>query len=106
MRKCTGQRCTRVIEISLLRLLNYRVMESSESEEVLVDNISNVTGREAATAEGIAITYGSLFVMALLPLYTGSIRSVAYHLGLKVVCKLISSSYLSFFLLDTWGRSR
>lgn len=57
----------------------------SETERVIGDNISNVTGREAATAEGIAITYGSLFVMALLPLFIGSFRSVVYHSGLKVV---------------------
>lgn len=55
----------------------------SEVNETMAENVSNVTGREAATPEGIAITYGSLFVMALLPLFFGSLRSVGYHTGLK-----------------------
>ena len=52
--------------------------------ESVVENGSNLTGRDAATPEGIAITYGSLFVMALIPLFFGSLRSVRYHTSLKV----------------------
>ncbi|CAI8056722.1 Minor histocompatibility antigen H13 [Geodia barretti] len=58
-------------------------MESEVNETAGVENTSNVTGRDAATPEGIAITYGSLFLMALLPLFFGSLRSVGYHTGLK-----------------------
>ena len=47
-------------------------------------NVSNVTGRDAATAEGIVLTYTSLFVMALAPIIFGSLRSVYYHHDLKV----------------------
>jgi minor histocompatibility antigen H13 len=54
-----------------------------ESETAGVENTSNVTGRDAATPGGIAITYGSLVLMALLPLFFGSLRSVGYHTGLK-----------------------
>ena len=56
-----------------------------EAEPDLNESVlSNATGREATTAEGIAITYTSLFVMALMPLFIGSVRSVGYHTGLKV----------------------
>lgn len=50
----------------------------------VIDNASNVTGRDAATPEGIAITYSSLFLMALGPILLGSIRSVKHHIFLKV----------------------
>jgi hypothetical protein len=49
-----------------------------------VSNASNLTGREAATPEGIAVTYFSLFLMALGPILVGSLRSVTHHLSLKV----------------------
>ena len=49
-----------------------------------VSNASNLTGREAATPEGIAVTYFSLFLMALGPILVGSLRSVKHHLSLKV----------------------
>ena len=58
--------------------------EVNESVIENVSNATNATGRDAATAEGIAITYSSLFLMALLPLFFGSLRSVGYHAGLKV----------------------
>ena len=54
----------------------------------IVDNASNqsnLTGRDAATPEGIAVTYFSLFLMALGPILLGSIRSVSHHLSLKVL---------------------
>ena len=50
----------------------------------IVDNASNMTRRDAATPEGIAITYFSLFLMALGPILLGSFRSVKHHLFLKV----------------------
>ena len=59
-------------------------MDGETSSTENVSNASNVTGRDAATAEGIAITYGSLFLMALLPLLLGSLRSIGYHAKLKV----------------------
>lgn len=51
------------------------------TEEV---NGTNLTGRDAATAEGIVITYSSLFLLALGPIFIGSVRSVAYHCKLRV----------------------
>ena len=52
--------------------------------EDLVSNATNLTGRAAATPQGIALTYVSLFIMALGPIILGSLRSVHYHGGLKV----------------------
>ena len=48
------------------------------------DNASNLTGRGAATPLGIAVTYSSLFLMALGPILLGSFRSVSYHSVMKV----------------------
>ena len=58
--------------------------EVNESVAENVSNATNATGRAAATPEGIAITYGSLFLMALVPIVWGSLRSVGYHAQLKV----------------------
>lgn len=44
------------------------------------ENISlNVTERPPSTPEGMAVAYGSLVIMALLPIFFGSYRSVVYH---------------------------
>ena len=60
-------------------------MADVEGENLtVVDNASNLTGRDVATPEGIAITYFSLFLMALGPILLGSIRSVKHHLYLRV----------------------
>ena len=63
-------------------------LEVEDQNLTIVDNVSNasnLTGREAATPEGIAVTYFSLFLMALGPILVGSLRSVKHHLSLKVV---------------------
>ena len=65
---------------------------SSELEAKVIDpdNASNLTGREAATTEGIIVTYSALFAMALGPILIGSLRSVPYHIVMKVrMCLLI-----------------
>lgn len=56
-----------------------------------VDTITNDTndtlglsGRDAATSEGLLLAYGSLLVMALIPIYWGARRSVHFHDNLKV----------------------
>ncbi|XP_064396205.1 minor histocompatibility antigen H13-like [Halichondria panicea] len=51
--------------------------------EDIVSNETNMTGRGAATPQGIALTYASLFLMALGPIVLGAFRSVHYHSGLK-----------------------
>lgn len=60
-------------------------VEDANASIVEVDNASNLTGRSAATAEGIIITYSALFAMALGPILIGSLRSVTYHSTMKVL---------------------
>lgn len=43
---------------------------------VVNETAKNVTGRAAATPEGMLMAYSSLVLMALLPIFFGSIRSV------------------------------
>ncbi|XP_065843311.1 minor histocompatibility antigen H13-like isoform X4 [Oscarella lobularis] len=44
---------------------------------------ANVTGRAAATPEGLATAYCSLVVLAIIPIVIGSIRSIAYQKAAK-----------------------
>ena len=62
-------------------------------DDLMSSNESNITGRAAATPQGIALTYASLFIMALGPIILGSLRSVDYHGGLKVS---LVNSYVYF----------
>lgn len=39
----------------------------------------NVTGKIPATPEGMAVAYGSLIIMAVIPIFFGSYRSVRHH---------------------------
>lgn len=61
---------------------------ASEAEELVnstgTENASNLTGREAASREGLVVAYSSLLIMAVLPILVGSVRSVAYHYNLRV----------------------
>ena len=45
---------------------------------------ANATQRVPSTPEGMAVAYCSLLVMALLPIFFGSFRSVKYHKEQKV----------------------
>ena len=45
----------------------------------LNETAGNVTAKIPATPEGMAIAYGSLVIMALLPIFFGAFRSVKYH---------------------------
>ncbi|XP_063239194.1 minor histocompatibility antigen H13 [Bacillus rossius redtenbacheri] len=47
--------------------------------ENLTENASNSTEKVPATPEGMAVAYGSLVVMALFPIFFGSVRSVQHH---------------------------
>lgn len=48
-------------------------------KENLTENATNTTGRVPSTPEGMAVAYGSLVIMALLPIFFGSYRSVKHH---------------------------
>lgn len=45
---------------------------------------TNGTGRVPATPEGMVVAYSSLVIMALLPIFIGSFRSVKHHKEQKV----------------------
>lgn len=47
--------------------------------ENVTENASNKTTKTPSTPEGMAVAYGSLVIMALLPIFFGSYRSVIYH---------------------------
>lgn len=48
------------------------------------ETAKNATGRAAATPEGMLVAYSSLVLMALLPIFFGSFRSVKYLIEQKV----------------------
>jgi hypothetical protein len=52
--------------------------------ETLKETAKNATGKKPASPEGMAMAYGSLFIMALIPIFFGSFRSVKYHKAQKV----------------------
>jgi len=61
------------------------IAEQLEQFETVSDEIvKNVTGRAAASGEGLALAYFSLFMMATVPIFWGSFRSVIYHKTSKV----------------------
>jgi len=54
------------------------VIESIDS--LVPEVLKNVTiGRAAASTEGICLAYLSLFLMAVVPIFWGSFRSITYH---------------------------
>ena len=65
------------------------VVRMAEEVDAIVANETNDTvetsGRDAATTEGLLLAYGSLLVMALIPIYLGARRSVHFHDNLKVI---------------------
>lgn len=58
--------------------------EIPETVEEPVNVPVNATTRTPSTPEGMAIAYGSLVVMALLPIVIGAFRSVRHHKEQKV----------------------
>lgn len=51
----------------------------AQVKENLTENVTNTTGKTPSTPEGMAVAYGSLVIMALLPIFFGSYRSVKHH---------------------------
>ncbi|XP_028414889.1 minor histocompatibility antigen H13-like [Dendronephthya gigantea] len=93
----------------------------------LNETAKNATGREAATTEGLVMAYSSLIIMAVLPIFFGSFRSVLHYrkqkengekpdsmthkdammfpvvasgalLGLYIIFKLFNKDYLNLLL--------
>lgn len=68
-------------------------------ENVTESTATNGTVKEPASPEGIALAYGSLVVMALIPIFVGSFRSITHQEQQKVrnaisfgVCRRIIDS--------------
>lgn len=53
-------------------------------EEGVREAVKNVTDRPPSSIEGVAIAYLSLVIMAILPIFFGSFRSVKYLKEQKV----------------------
>ncbi|KAJ8686199.1 hypothetical protein QAD02_021993 [Eretmocerus hayati] len=51
----------------------------SQVAENASDTVANATARVPSTPEGMAIAYSSLVIMAILPIFFGSHRSVRHH---------------------------
>lgn len=64
-------------------------------EDSVKDAIHNATDKPPTSIEGVAIAYLSLVVMAILPIFFGSFRSVKYLNDQKVsVMILFCTSYM------------
>ena len=63
------------------------LQEATGSEESVIQNasetVANVTAKIPSTPEGMAIAYGSLVVMALLPIFFGAFRSIKSYEEMK-----------------------
>lgn len=52
---------------------------AAQVSENVTENNDSLTGRIPSTPEGMAIAYGSLIIMAILPIFFGSYRAVKHH---------------------------
>ena len=55
--------------------------------ENITENV-NATAKIRSTPEGMALAYGSLVIMAILPIFFGSYRSVRHHKEQEVSFRL------------------
>ena len=67
-----------------LDLDNHPLDNIKETVEIITEKVQNITRKVPATLEGMAIAYGSLIIMALLPIFFGAFRSVRHHKEQKV----------------------
>lgn len=63
---------------------NRRMEEVNETVQILNETAKNETTKIPSTPEGMAVAYGSLLVMAMLPIFFGAFRSVRYQKEQKV----------------------
>lgn len=76
-------------------------------EESLKEAVQNVTEKPPSSIEGVAIAYLSLVIMAILPIFFGSFRSVKYLKEQKVSnsIHLIRNTISYVVVLDSWLQS-
>lgn len=60
------------------------VTEAPAVNATMNETAANATTKIPATPEGMAIAYGSLCLMAVLPIFYGAMRSVKYHTDQRV----------------------
>lgn len=60
------------------------VTEAPAVNATMNETAANATTKIPATPEGMAIAYGSLCLMAVLPIFYGAVRSVKYHADQRV----------------------
>lgn len=56
----------------------------AQANESTTENANATSTRIPSTPEGMVIAYGSLVIMAILPIFLGSYRSVKHHKEQKV----------------------
>ena len=69
-------------------------------ESLNISSVNGTTGRVPSTPEGMALAYGSLIVMALIPIFIGSFRSVRYQREQKVTMETILFRGVSYCTLN------
>jgi minor histocompatibility antigen H13 len=52
---------------------------AAQASENMTEYQNITTARTPSTPEGMAIAYGSLIIMAILPIFFGSYRAVKHH---------------------------
>jgi len=55
------------------------IKEAAEAVVEAVNETVNATGKPPSTPEGMAVAYGSLVIMALIPIFLGAFRSVKHQ---------------------------
>ncbi|CAL7941077.1 unnamed protein product [Xylocopa violacea] len=60
---------------------------AAQASENIRDNNDGITGKIPSTPEGMALAYGSLIIMAILPIFFGSYRAVRHHKEQQQQCK-------------------
>ena len=62
-------------------------MADVDTSQVVEENLTagNENKTIPSTPEGMALAYGSLFLMAIVPICIGSFRSVTFHKEQKVI---------------------
>jgi len=66
-------------KMSLFDKLIFQIEDGAKNATESATNATNSTGRIPATPEGMAVAYSSLVIMAVLPIFFGSFRSVRHH---------------------------
>lgn len=61
------------------------------AKQVVENATETLSGKKApASPEGAAVAYGSLVIMAMIPIFLGALRSVKHQKDQKVDCKLFT----------------